>query len=72
MDFARASNHTCGLSIRTDGRQTQHRYTDKVKHRVWEQALKEIPNWPGFKRLKLSEKDQEYYEQKIKQNDQFD
>jgi hypothetical protein len=28
---------------------------------LWLQALKEIPNWPGFKRLELGESDLEYF-----------
>lgn len=27
---------------------------------VWTQALHDVPNWPGFKRLVLSERDNEY------------
>ena len=49
-----------------------HPINPEYSRRVWEQALKEIPNWPGFKRLTLSEKDQAYYEQKMTQKDPFD
>jgi hypothetical protein len=27
---------------------------------IWQRALKQVPNWPGFKRLKLTEKDAQY------------
>ncbi|MBP7861878.1 hypothetical protein KA183_09370 [bacterium] len=29
---------------------------------MWNRALEEIPNWPGFKRLKLNEKDNELFQ----------
>jgi len=28
----------------------------------WEHAKETIPNWPGFKRIELSESDKEYFE----------
>lgn len=33
---------------------------------VWNQALEEIPNWPGFKRLQLTEKDNKYFQDCLK------
>ena len=49
-----------------------HPINPEYSRRVWEQALKEIPNWPGFKRLTLSNEDKEYYERKLNQEDPFD
>ncbi|MCW5824007.1 MAG: hypothetical protein KIT34_14480 [Cyanobacteria bacterium TGS_CYA1] len=31
--------------------------------RVWNQALVEIPNWPGFKRLSLNEADNKLFQE---------
>lgn len=33
--------------------------------RVWEQAMKEIPNWPGFRRLMLSQAEEAFFDQKL-------
>jgi len=49
-----------------------HPINPEYSRLVWEQALEEIPNWPGFKRLTLSNEDKAYYEQKLNQENQFD
>ena len=40
--------------------------------RLWEQATEEIPLWPGFKRLTLSEKDKAYFEDWLADKNPFD
>jgi hypothetical protein len=35
--------------------------------RVWAYALEDIPEWPGFRRMKLSEKDQRYLEESLRE-----
>ncbi len=40
---------------------SDHPINPEYSQRVWEQAIQEIPNWPGFQRLKLSSEDQKYY-----------
>ncbi|MDP3508428.1 MAG: hypothetical protein Q8T09_10595 [Candidatus Melainabacteria bacterium] len=44
---------------------SDHPVNPEYSRRVWEQALKEIPSWPGFQRLQLSEADQSYFEEMI-------
>ncbi|MDX2106002.1 MAG: hypothetical protein SFY67_06325 [Candidatus Melainabacteria bacterium] len=39
---------------------------------VWEQALTEIPNWPGFKRLTLNETDKTFLNKNLAQEGGFD
>ncbi len=39
-----------------------HEINPEYCAKVWNQALEEIPNWPGFKRLKLNEKDNELFQ----------
>lgn len=39
---------------------------------VWQQAIAENLQWPGFKRLTLSNEDKAYYKQKLNQENQFD
>jgi len=36
---------------------------------IWERAQKQVPNWPGFKRLTLSQKDKEYLEHEAASED---
>jgi hypothetical protein len=48
-----------------------HPINPEYSRRVWEQALKEIPGWPGFQRLKLSEKDKSYFEEMIGKENPF-
>jgi len=33
---------------------------------IWNRAIQQIPDWPGFKRISLSKKDAEYYEHEMK------
>lgn len=33
---------------------------------VWKRALKEIPSWPGFKRLSVTSEERDYYEKSIR------
>jgi len=40
--------------------------------KVWEQALIEIPNWPGFKRLSLNETDKIFLNQNLTGRGGFD
>lgn len=42
-----------------------HPVNAEYSRRVWEQALKEIPNRPGFQRLRLREADRSYFEEMI-------
>lgn len=42
-----------------------HPINPEASQRIWEQAVLEIPNWPGFKRLALSEKERVFYEQML-------
>jgi len=44
---------------------SDHPVNPEYCRRVWEQALKEIPNWPGFQRLQLSVEDQSYFDEMI-------
>jgi hypothetical protein len=39
---------------------------------TWDQAMKEITNWPGFKRLTLSEKDWAYWEEEQRSFEESD
>jgi hypothetical protein len=32
---------------------------------MWDEAMNGAPNWPGFKRIKLSEKDRAYFEREL-------
>jgi hypothetical protein len=34
---------------------------------VWQNALVDVPGWPGFKRLELSEHDREYLSKSVKE-----
>jgi hypothetical protein len=38
---------------------------------VWQQAIEEIPDWPGFKRLTLNEQDRTYFEKNFAVEDPF-
>jgi hypothetical protein len=38
---------------------------------IWERALAQVPEWPGFKRLTLSAKDKDYYETTMKREIEF-
>jgi len=39
---------------------------------LWQRALPEIPNWPGFQRLELSEKDKALYAECLAEENPFD
>ena len=45
-----------------------HPIDPEYSRRVWEQALEEMPDWPGFKRIKLDAKDQQYLTQMLNSN----
>ena len=38
--------------------------------KAWFEAREQVPNWPGFKRLKLSQKDKDFYKEQS-ENDGF-
>ena len=39
---------------------------------IWNQAIAEKLDWPGFKRLTLSDENKEFYKQKLNQENPFD
>jgi len=47
---------------------SDHPVNPEYSQRVWKQAIQEIPNWPGFQRLKLSVEDQKYYAEMLEKN----
>ncbi len=49
-----------------------HDLNPEALRRFWEQATKEIPDWPGFKRLVLNKKDQAYFETWLADKNPFD
>jgi hypothetical protein len=42
-----------------------HPLNPEYSRDIWERALHQVPGWPGFKRITLSAKDKEYYEQNL-------
>ncbi len=51
---------------------SDHPINPEYSQRVWEQAIQEIPNWPGFQRLRLSAEDQQYYAKMLAKDNHFD
>ena len=49
-----------------------HDFNPEACRSLWKQATEEIPDWPGFKRLVLSEKDKEYFEKWLAVDNPFD
>jgi len=60
--FTRSLMHQ-GLSF------ADHPINPEYCEKVWQQAIKEIPAWPGFKRLALDEKAKAYFSEMLKQED---
>jgi hypothetical protein len=44
---------------------SDHPINPEYCRNLWERAIRQVSNWPGFKRLTLSEKDKRYYETKM-------
>jgi|GEM_PF-370884 len=51
---------------------SDHPINPEYSQRVWQQAVHEIPNWPGFKRLVLSEEDKALYAELLADENPFD
>lgn len=49
-----------------------HPINAEYSTRVWEKAMKEIPNWPGFKRLLLRQAEEAFFDLKLNLENAFD
>lgn len=51
---------------------SEHPINPEYCEQIWNLANQEIPDWPGFKRVKLDERDRKYYEEMLNQENPFD
>lgn len=47
---------------------SDHPINPEYCRKLWQRAIEEIPDWPGFKRLTLTQKDKVYYREELEKS----
>jgi hypothetical protein len=53
-------------------RNTEEPLDPEYCRRIWQQAIEEIPDWPGFKRIVLDQKDKAFLTENLDRGGGFD